>query len=184
MERTTADVCLQQSLRSYMQQTLNFMSWCMGSIAIPTVVTVKTEILLCSNRLSIPTSTYKTHLSSMWSKSCNIQHLVHPQSQHTTQWSMFWKRTFCHYWQANMAHWQALHMKTSSSEYRQQMLGRRTGPSPWSVAQRAIQKVCCSGERRRNSLLKQQREGEMDRGLCGKSDRCGKNASWRHRVSN
>ena len=81
-KRTSADVCLNKSLGSYMQLTLNIMSWCMVSIAIPNVDRVKSQILLCSNRLSIPTSIYMTQLASMWSIFCNIQHLVNQQSQH------------------------------------------------------------------------------------------------------
>ena len=77
--RTSADVCLKKSLRSYMIQTLNIRSWCTVSIAIPHVVMVKTQILLCSSRLRVQTSTYKTPLASMWSMSCNIQHRVHQQ---------------------------------------------------------------------------------------------------------
>jgi len=72
-----------------MKQRLNIMSWCMVSIAIPNVLTVKMQILLCSSRLSVPTSTYKTQLASMWSISCNIQHLIHQRSKHKIHWSMF-----------------------------------------------------------------------------------------------
>jgi len=99
-EWTSADVCLKKSLGSYMLQTLNIMSWCMVSIAIPNVVTVKTQIVLCSTRLRVPTSTYKTQLASMWSISCNIEHLVHQQSQQKIQWSMFQQRSLYHSQQA------------------------------------------------------------------------------------
>ena len=51
------------------------------------------------------------------------------------------------------------------------------GPSPWSVVQLAFQKEDRGGEPKRNSLPTQQREGDMNRGLCGKRDRCGKKAS-------
>jgi len=43
----------------------------------------------------------------MWSIFCNIQHLIHQQSQHKIQWSMLWKRTVRHYWQANTANRQS-----------------------------------------------------------------------------
>jgi len=47
-----------------------------------------------------------TQLASMWSISCNIQHLAQQQGQHTIQWSMLRERTFRHFRQANTAHWQ------------------------------------------------------------------------------
>ena len=102
-ERTSADDCLKKSLGCYIQQTLHIMSWCMVSIAIPNGVTVKTQILLCSSRFSVPTLTYKTQPASMRSISCNIQHLVHQQSQHKIRLSMLWNRTFPHYGLANTA---------------------------------------------------------------------------------
>jgi len=60
---------------------------------------------------------------------------------------------------------------------RQQRLGSGTGPSHWSIAQPAIQNEACCGETMRNSFLKQRREGEMDREICGKKDLCCKNVS-------
>jgi len=84
-ERTSADVGLKKSLGYYMIQTVNILSWCTVSIAIHNVLTVKTQILLYSSRLRVPTSTLKMHLASMWSISCNIQDLVHQQSQHKIQ---------------------------------------------------------------------------------------------------
>jgi hypothetical protein len=47
-----------------------------------------------------------------------------------------------------------------------------------------IQKEACCGKTTGNALLKQQREREMDRGLCGARDRSGKKASSRHKDSN
>jgi hypothetical protein len=47
-ERTSADVCLNQSLGYYMKMTLTIMSCSMVSITIPGLLTVKWEILLCS----------------------------------------------------------------------------------------------------------------------------------------
>jgi len=76
------------------------------------------------------------------------------------------------------------HTMMSSSESRQEWLGSRKGPSYWCVMQLAIWKDACGGEITRNTLFKQRREGEMDRGLCGNRDRCGKKASWRCRDSN
>jgi len=104
-EWTTADVSPKKSLRSCMIQTLNIRWWYLVSIAIRNVVTVKPQILFCSSRLRVPTSTYKTQLASMWSISCNIQHLAHQQSQHKIQWMKFWERTFRHSQQANTANW-------------------------------------------------------------------------------
>jgi len=107
LERTSADVCLKQSLGSYMKQTINFMSWCTVSIAMPNVVTVKTQMLLCSNRLRVPTLTWKMQRASMWSISCIIQHLIHQQRWHKIQSSRFQKRTFRHHWQANTSNRQS-----------------------------------------------------------------------------
>ena len=39
----------------------------------------------------------------MWSISCNIRHLAQQHSQHKIQWSILWKRTFCHFRRANTA---------------------------------------------------------------------------------
>jgi len=107
MERTSAEVCLKKTPECDIQQMMNIMSWCTVSIAIPNVVTVKTQILLCSNRISVPTSRWKTQLASMWSTSCNNQHLVHQRSQHKIQWSMLRKWTLRHYRQANTANRQS-----------------------------------------------------------------------------
>jgi len=92
---------------------------------------------------------------------------------------MFWKRTFHHYLQANTAKvYKAPHTTRSSSDSRQMQLGSRTRQKHQRVAWLAIQTEDCGGERTRNALLKQRRQGEMDRGLCGKRDHCGKKASW------
>ena len=56
MDRTSVDVCLKQSPESYMKQTLQIMFWRTVSIAIPNLVTVKTQSLLHSEWLSVPTS--------------------------------------------------------------------------------------------------------------------------------
>jgi hypothetical protein len=59
--------------------------------------------LVCSNWSTLPTLTWSMQLASMWSISCNIQHLPQQRDQHKMQWSMHWKRTFHHFQQANMA---------------------------------------------------------------------------------
>jgi len=100
-ERMPCDVCLNTSPGSYMNYTLTIKSWCTVSMTIPNKVIVKTLILLYSSWSILPTLTYKTQLASMWSISCNIQHLAQQQSQHKTQLSMFQKRTFPHFRWAN-----------------------------------------------------------------------------------
>jgi len=45
-ERTSGDVCLKKSKGSYMKLTLKIESYCIVSITIPILVTVKTLILL------------------------------------------------------------------------------------------------------------------------------------------
>jgi len=57
--------------------------------------------MLCFSQSSVPTLTWRTQLPSMWSVSCNIQHLAHEQSQHNMQWLMLWKSTFRDYARAN-----------------------------------------------------------------------------------
>jgi hypothetical protein len=57
----------------------------MARTGILNAVRVKTLIFLCSSRLSKSSSTYKMQLASMWSISCNIQHLAHQYCQHRTQ---------------------------------------------------------------------------------------------------
>jgi len=73
------------------------------------------------------------------------------------------------------------HRTTLSGESRQKWLGGTTGPSVGSIAQPTIQIEACSGETTGNALLEQWREREMDRGLCGVTDRSGKTASSRCR---
>jgi hypothetical protein len=60
-------------------------------MTIPKEVSVKTLILLCSNLSNLPTLTYKTQLASMWSVSCNIQHLANEEGQHKIKWLMLLK---------------------------------------------------------------------------------------------
>jgi len=82
-------------------------------------------------------------------------------------------------WQIN----KAFHTTTSSGEQRQEWFRGRKGPSFWSIAQLTIQKEACGGETTGNALLKQQRERELDQGLCGVRDRSGRKASSRRRDS-
>jgi hypothetical protein len=59
----------------------------------------------------------KTQLASMWSISCNIQHLTQQQGQHKIWCSMLQKRTFHHLLQPNTAYWQSnLHDDVIQSE--------------------------------------------------------------------
>jgi len=78
----------------------------------------------------------------------------------------------------------ALNTTTSSSKSKQQRLGNRKGPSTWSGAQLAIQNDACGGDMIGNKLCREQREGEMDRGLCGKRDHWNKKVSWSRRDCN
>ena len=158
-----------------MKQMLNIMSRCTVSIAIPNEVTVKTQILLCSNRLSVPTATLKTQRASMWCILCNISSINEVKTKYNGQCSE--KEPFAttgrQLWEID----KVFLMTMSSSKYKQERLGSRTGPSPWSIVQLAIQIEACGTQTTKNSLLKQRSQGEMDRGLCGKRGRCGKEAS-------
>ena len=49
----------------------------------------------------------KTQLVSIWSISCNIQHLAQKQGQHKIRWSMLWKWTCRHVQRANRANRQS-----------------------------------------------------------------------------
>jgi len=100
---TSGDVCLKTLPGSYMNHTLPIKSWSTVSMTIPNEVTVETLILLCSNWSNLPTLTLKTQLASMWSSSCNVQHLAPQQGQHKIQWLMLRKTSFRHFRRANMA---------------------------------------------------------------------------------
>ena len=76
-----------------------------------------------------------------------------------------------------------VHTSTSSCEWRQKWPGGRKGPRVGSIAQLAIEKEAFSREDTGNTLFKQWREGEMDRGLCAERDRCGNKVSSRCRAS-
>jgi len=82
-------------------------------------------------------------------------------------------------WQLN----NTIHMTTSFSEWRQHWIGDAQAPSHISILQLAIQIEGCGGTKTQNTLLKQWGESEMDLGLCGLRDGCGKKASWRCRDS-
>jgi len=107
-ERMSGDVFLNKSWGCDMKQRLTINSYCTVSITNPNVVMVKTQILLCSSWSNIPTLTYKTHLASISSISCNLQHLAQQQSQHKIQWSTLQNRTFGLYWQENTANCQSI----------------------------------------------------------------------------
>ena len=53
-----------------------------------------------------------------------------------------------------------------------------------SMAQLTIKKEAFGGEQMRNALFDQRRKSEMDRGLCGQRDHCGKKARSRRRDPN
>ena len=57
------------------------------------------------------------------------------------------------------------------------------GPRVGSIAQLTIHKEAVMGEKTRNALFKQRREGEMDPRLCGYRDRCGTKVSSIRRDS-
>jgi len=63
---------------------------------------------------------------------------------------------------------------TPSSEWGQKQPGGRKSPSPWGIAQLAIQKEAYGRETMRNGLLKLWREWAIDRGLCWARDRWGR----------
>jgi len=69
----------------------------------------------------------------------------------------------------------------SSSQCSRGRLGGRNCPSPWGIAQVAIQKQTCGGEMSRNALSEQLREWEIDQGICWEGKYWGNKASWWHR---
>ena len=123
-------------------------------------------------------------LASILSISCIIQHPTKQHCQHKLHWSRVQKRTFRLFWLANMDIDEVVHMMMSSSKWWQEWLGSRKGPSPWGIAQLAIQKETCSREVMRNALFKQWRETEMYWGLCSERNRHGKKGCWRCGGSN
>jgi len=78
----------------------------MATITISNVIAVKTEILLCSSWLNVPTVPYMMQPTLMWYTSCNIQYNVKQHSQYIIQWSVHWKSTFPHFYLANTANLQ------------------------------------------------------------------------------
>jgi len=86
-----------------MKHMLTIKSWRTVSITILNEITVERQIVLCSSWSNVRTLTLMTELASMWSISCNIQHLTQQQGQHKTQWSMLRKGTFRHLCWANTA---------------------------------------------------------------------------------
>ena len=126
----------------------------------------------------------KTQLACMWSISCTIQHLAQQNvnTRYNSQCSEtdLFSTSSWQLWQID----KALHSSMSSREWRQDKFGGRPGPSIGSNAQPTISKEACGAEHPRNALCMQQRDREMDRGLCGERT-CGcKNASSRRRDNN
>jgi hypothetical protein len=78
---------------------------------------------------------------------------------------------------------EAFHRTTSSGEYCHEWPAGRKGPSVGSIVQLTIQKEACHGALTGIALFTQQREIELDQGLCGARDRRSKKASSRHRDS-
>jgi len=102
-ERMAGDVCLTKSPGYYMKLALKIRSCCTVHLTILILVTVKTQILVCTSWSNVPTFTYKMQLASILSISCNIQHLAQWHGPHKLQCSMLRKRTFHHFAQANPA---------------------------------------------------------------------------------
>jgi len=160
-----------------MKLMLTIQSCCTVSQTIPVLLTVRRQILLCSRWVDVPALISMTQLASTLSISCNIQHRPQQQGQYK-QWSMLRKGTFRHIRQANMEIDTAVHLMTSSSEWRHGWLGSRKSQSPWNIAQLATQKEACGRETMRNALVKHWREWEIVRGLCWERIRWGKIMSW------
>ena len=75
-ERMSADVCLKESRGYPMKLTLAMKSWCMVSLTIPILLIVKSVFLLRSRWVNVPILAYKMKVASIWSITCNIQHLA------------------------------------------------------------------------------------------------------------
>jgi len=134
VERTSGDVCLKISPGSYMNHTLTIKSQCMISMTIPNEVTVKMLILLCSNWSNLPTLTQKMQLASVWSTSCNIQHLVQQQGQYKMQGSMLLNGTFRHFRQANTANWQRNPHHNIINQIKARVGWRKIGSEFWELS--------------------------------------------------
>jgi len=149
----------------------------MARTAIPNAVTVITQILLYSSRSSIPTLTWKMQLASMWSISCNIQHLTHQHCQYKIHWSMLRKRTFCHYRLTNMGNQRS----APHNNIIKQMMARAGSMANWSepleYRPACDPNAACASETTWNTLLKQQKEREMNWGFCRQRDHCGNRGS-------
>jgi len=132
MERTSADVCLKKSLGSYIKQTLNIMSWCTVTIAIPNVVTVETRMFLCSTGLSVPPrhKWCSVPLCGPYLVTSNISSINKGNTKYNGQCSK--KEPFATTSRQIRQIGKALHTTISSSQKRQEWLGSRTGPSPWN----------------------------------------------------
>jgi len=96
-----SDVCLKKSRRYFMKLMLTIKSCCMVSITIAILVALKTPILLRSSWSDVPTLTWNTQRASISCISCNVPLRAQLQSVHKVQWSILWKGTCCHFWQAD-----------------------------------------------------------------------------------
>jgi len=141
---------------------------------------VKTKILIGSSWSNVWTLTNMTQLGCMWSISWYIQHLAQRQDQHTIQCNMLLQRAFLHF---ELAHSTNQLSNPHIDGIMQDRLEGRKGTSLGSIAQLAIQQEAFWGETTGNALFKQWQESDMDWGLCGWRDHCGKKASSRRRNS-
>jgi len=179
-ERTSADLCLELFYGTFMKQTLND-----GWLALLFPIQWRSKHRFCV--VQVDDADHPRHKRGRlppchpYLATSNISSINKVNTEYNGQCSE--KELFAiasrHIWQIDKVH----HTTTSSCEWRQQGLQRRQGPRSWSVAQLAIQNQAWGGETTRNTLFKQRRQGEIDRALCGKRDRCGRNASWRRRDS-
>jgi len=70
-------------------------------------------------------------LASMWSISCNIQHLAHQQGKHKIQWWMLRKRTFRHFRRAHEANRRRYPHYNIITQIKARVAWRQKGPELW-----------------------------------------------------
>jgi len=114
-----------------MKHTLTIKWYYTVRVTIANDVTVKTLILVCSSWTNVSPLTYKTQLPSMWSTSCNIQHLAQEQSKHMIQWLMLRKRTLHHFRRANIAHLRSAQHDNVSNQMKATAAWRQKGSECW-----------------------------------------------------
>ena len=180
-ERTSADVCLKLSYGSYMKQTPNdrwlallfpIQWWSKHRYCFVQVDDAdqprhdRGRLPPCRPYLTTSNISSINKVNTIYNGQCSEKELFAIAGRHI--------------WQIDKVH----HTMTSSCDWRQKRLQRRKGLRSWSVAQLVIQNQACGGETTRHTLSKQRRQGEIDWGLCGKRDRCGRKASWSRRDSN